>query len=771
MAQPPRLSVVVPFYGVQDYIGDCLASVRDQSFRDIEVLMVDDGSPDGSRAIAEEYAAQDSRFRLITRENGGLGPARNTGTEQAVGEYLTFVDSDDLIAQQAFERMVGCLDRTGSSFVLCNARRFSRTSGVRQSWTHQKICAKPRLGTHIYEFPELIRDRMVWNKVYRRSFWDEHGYEFPAIRYEDYPVTLPAHLAALTVDVLSLHGYYWRERESGDSITQQAFAYDNLLDRVVSAELVLDDVERHGTPSIRDALQRYLAEIDLVALAQAFAVVPDEDVDRLLTLGHRLADRLVSQVGNRPRFDQIQFAALRADDVPLLRELAQFRADGGLVGGVRATRRPLRPWRYDASFPGRGRSDAPLAAYTFPVTALTLRTTVTGLAFAGRTLQVDGTAEINHLETGADSGLTVNLVNGVDRHPLPVTRYRTLDQHASQSLVGFRADVDLDAIEASGPLLWPLRFEVEQRVGSMRRVGPLRTLRDGSPAYPPMLALRPGEWVAPGKARGDILAIRRELDPTTLVSVQRVGDRLRVEALVPERCRFATLRVDRPQSIGPVEVDGEVTDEGSASRVVAWLDPAAVTAGDTPDDPFTQRATRRLTLVTDAGDFPLLWPDYAVDVVAPAGDTPVTMTRSAYGAAVLVHGPALPIAERAALQDGAIKVSGRWWSSRRPDLITWRRYLPNSDDHVDVPADLTVDPGGAWAARADLADLVPPEGTVPLQPGGPAADWVLFAGAGDTADAVFATPSLAMGLPLVSAVQDRHLQVITHAATARVRVR
>ncbi|MFC7757949.1 glycosyltransferase family 2 protein [Catellatospora bangladeshensis] len=111
----PRLSVIVPFFDVAEYIGDCLESLRRQTLRELEVILVDDGSRDGSTAIAERCCAADPRFRIVRQENQGLGPARNTGAREAAGEYLTFVDSDDVVPAHAYEAMVGSLDRSGSS--------------------------------------------------------------------------------------------------------------------------------------------------------------------------------------------------------------------------------------------------------------------------------------------------------------------------------------------------------------------------------------------------------------------------------------------------------------------------------------------------------------------------------------------------------------------------------------------------------------------------------------------------------------------------------
>src|SRR3954447_26797439 len=112
----PRLSVVVPIYNVEDYLAPCLDSIAAQTFKDLEVVMVNDGSTDSSPAIAEAYAARDPRFKLVHRPNGGLGAARNTGIEHATGTFLAFVDSDDLLPADAYERLVGTLRETGSDF-------------------------------------------------------------------------------------------------------------------------------------------------------------------------------------------------------------------------------------------------------------------------------------------------------------------------------------------------------------------------------------------------------------------------------------------------------------------------------------------------------------------------------------------------------------------------------------------------------------------------------------------------------------------------------
>src|SRR2546423_8520527 len=206
----PRLSVVVPIYNVEAYLEECLESLAAQTLEDIEVVMVDDGSTDGSAAIARAFAERDPRFKLVSQANGGLSAARNTGIDAATGDFLAFVDSDDLVAPEAYELMVGTLDRTGSDFASGNAHRLLPTR-TRQVGFLTRPMTRTQLKTHITKQRTLLTDRTAWNKVWRRSFWDAHGLRFPVGRtYEDIPVVLPLHFAAKSVDVLSDVIYHLR---------------------------------------------------------------------------------------------------------------------------------------------------------------------------------------------------------------------------------------------------------------------------------------------------------------------------------------------------------------------------------------------------------------------------------------------------------------------------------------------------------------------------------------------------------------------------------
>ncbi|MGZ6754617.1 MAG: glycosyltransferase family 2 protein, partial [Nocardioides sp.] len=217
---PPTVSVIVPFYGVEAYIGACIESILEQSFVHFELVLVDDGSTDGSRAIAEQYVAKDPRVRLVTRPNGGLGAARNTGVKAARGRYLTFVDSDDVLPMHALAILVGSARETGSQIVAGSVRRFDEERDWRPIWVND-VQSTRRLATNVTEFPAILRNLYTWNKLYERRFWDKQGLWFREGSYEDQPIVTQMLCRAPKIDVVPEVVYRYRQREDASSISQQ----------------------------------------------------------------------------------------------------------------------------------------------------------------------------------------------------------------------------------------------------------------------------------------------------------------------------------------------------------------------------------------------------------------------------------------------------------------------------------------------------------------------------------------------------------------------
>ena len=113
------ISVIVPVYNVEEYLEECLESIQHQTLTDIEVILVNDGSTDDSREICERFCQKDSRFKLINQENQGQSVARNNGVAASIGEFITFVDSDDVIKRDMLQQLMKYID-TGIDIVECD---------------------------------------------------------------------------------------------------------------------------------------------------------------------------------------------------------------------------------------------------------------------------------------------------------------------------------------------------------------------------------------------------------------------------------------------------------------------------------------------------------------------------------------------------------------------------------------------------------------------------------------------------------------------------
>ena len=178
----PRFSVIVPAYKVQAYLHECLESVLSQSYPDLELIAVDDCSPDASGAIIDEFAARDPRVRPVhLTENQGLGGARNAGLERASGDYLVFLDGDDTLTPHALRAIADRLKETGDPDVVVYdyARTFWSGEVVRNVVADQ-LTEQGAAPFRLEDRPGLLKLLMVaWNKAYRREFVEREGFTFP----------------------------------------------------------------------------------------------------------------------------------------------------------------------------------------------------------------------------------------------------------------------------------------------------------------------------------------------------------------------------------------------------------------------------------------------------------------------------------------------------------------------------------------------------------------------------------------------------------------
>ncbi|GHE42814.1 hypothetical protein GCM10017673_51320 [Streptosporangium violaceochromogenes] len=463
---------------MEPYFRDCLASIARQTLRDLEVICVDDGSRDGSAAIAEAFGAQDDRFRVVRQENAGLGAARNAGALLAGGEYLCFMDSDDVLPVDAYELLISSLRASGSDFA-CGNVLYLNSTGTWRSGLHALPFRETLRRTHVTARPELLLDRTAWNKVFRHDFYREHGFRFPDGLYEDAPVTIPAHVLARSVDVLDDPIYYWRQREAGDpSITQSRTVPGNLEDRVASITRVRDFLAAHASPALRRRFDEFVLRSDLNLYVNE---VLDADADyrgRLMENVGSLVERMDTGVlSGLPWERRLLFELVRRRRMDDFVEVLAARRQGRSYGLTR------RAFGWYADHPLMRRGVLPRRVFRAGDGDLSLVCRVDQLHWRAEDhrLRVAGRAYIRgvDLPVREASEIVVTLSNPRSGRSIELPAVRTLredvtaasDQDATcYDWSGFEADVDPAVLaDASRNAKWRLKVTVGAR--SVRRSG------------------------------------------------------------------------------------------------------------------------------------------------------------------------------------------------------------------------------------------------------------------------------------------------------------
>ncbi|MGW6095623.1 bifunctional glycosyltransferase/CDP-glycerol:glycerophosphate glycerophosphotransferase [Streptomyces sp. NPDC055157] len=261
----PRLTLIAPAYNVQGYIRECIDSVLRQDFTDFEIVAVDDCSPDSSGEILDEFARRDTRVRVLhLGENVGLGRARNAGIEQATGDYLLFLDSDDTLAPGALGAIARRLDATDDPDVLIFD--YTRTYWDGRRLPNQRADLLAETGPAVFSLadrPELLDLlQIVWNKAYRRDFVTQHGFQFPSGYYEDAPWTYSTLIAADRLAVLDRTCVFYRQRREGGNIlrtvSRKHFDVFDQYDRIFAYLEKHPELDHWRTAVFRKMADHYL---------------------------------------------------------------------------------------------------------------------------------------------------------------------------------------------------------------------------------------------------------------------------------------------------------------------------------------------------------------------------------------------------------------------------------------------------------------------------------------------------------------------------------
>ena len=175
--QKYKLSIVVPDYNLEKYIARCLDSLLHQTYHNLEIIVVDNGSTDSSGVICDEYAAKDNRIKVIHQENKGAGGSRNTGIDNATGEYITFVDGDDFVDSYMMEKMMSAIITFNADMAVCRYRQVSVDEVyVEAPYQDGKVCVMDNyemLSAYCEEDESLVIQNALWNKLIKKKYLDD----------------------------------------------------------------------------------------------------------------------------------------------------------------------------------------------------------------------------------------------------------------------------------------------------------------------------------------------------------------------------------------------------------------------------------------------------------------------------------------------------------------------------------------------------------------------------------------------------------------------
>ena len=226
MKNKPKVSVVVPIYGVEKYLKQCVDSILAQTLTNIEIILVDDGSPDKCPEIVDEYAKKDSRVVAVHQPNGGYGTAVNHGISLAQGEYIGIIESDDWIEPTMYEKLYNNAIANNSDVVKCNFYVYnslaSKPARINKKWHQQQLNKAPKdIAFSLKDYPEIVMfHASVWASLYRSDFVKKIKMnETKSASYQDFPFMCEVMARAGRISVVNEHLVHYRMEEGQGSST------------------------------------------------------------------------------------------------------------------------------------------------------------------------------------------------------------------------------------------------------------------------------------------------------------------------------------------------------------------------------------------------------------------------------------------------------------------------------------------------------------------------------------------------------------------------
>ncbi|WP_166849842.1 bifunctional glycosyltransferase family 2 protein/CDP-glycerol:glycerophosphate glycerophosphotransferase [Isoptericola sp. BMS4] len=566
------MSVVVPVYKVEDYVGECLESILAQTHRRIEVVVVDDGSPDSSIDVINAVAARDRRVRVVRQENAGLGAARNTGVRNARGEMLCFVDSDDTVPPNAIEVMLTSLMRSGSDFAVGSLLRDTSTGMHMPPWA-RSLHDRTRTGVTIADEPEVLKNVFAWTKLFRTEFFHRVVGGFPDGLYEDQVPSAKAYLHG-RFDVLQDVVCHWRIRDDESSITQQKSTMRDLTGRWAMLD-ELHEVMRDAPAAVRQAWEAKVVGFDMRPYYEQVPRTEDDywtflrqEVRGFLDMAGyerlaevRVADRLLAAA---------TYHGLRDDVVELVsrRESRTWKVHGVVREG--------RAVVGDDYFVGLGLTPDGTVERLDGDLDVVADVRVDQVLADERSLAIEGNAFLSQIDLrGTSSTVTVEAVpadgsgavrvhGAVERFEDPTADLRAVDPWNDHAGSGFRATFALaDLVAESYSFVLTVTVDGASRETAVPQ--PDVRGRGRLPAFGPLGD--DGRWILDRLPESGDLVLRRHVAPRTPVRAARV----RAGALEVELAGPAQGGIDFVARCHDSVVRGVPTREGDRDLVVFTL--------------------------------------------------------------------------------------------------------------------------------------------------------------------------------------------------------
>lgn len=244
------VSVIVPVYNVENYLRECLDSIVAQTYRNIEVILIDDGSKDSSGKICDEYADKDNRVKVIHKENGGLSEARNSGLEIASGVWIAFVDSDDYIDEAMLGTLVDLANNNNAQVAMCTFRATSMPLDNNSALVTRVFNRDELLEVYIKRAQEYSITNSVWDRIYKKEL--VKGIRFAPRRLnEDILYTMQVFLRADTVVYTSAKLYHYRDIREGN-ISGVKVSLKSINDKIYLTGLAAKELRTSGYGELAD---------------------------------------------------------------------------------------------------------------------------------------------------------------------------------------------------------------------------------------------------------------------------------------------------------------------------------------------------------------------------------------------------------------------------------------------------------------------------------------------------------------------------------------